>query len=53
MQDSFSNLKFIDGTPVPPDYMDQVAPLVSAAARAQELMTPEELDELERTIHRN
>jgi hypothetical protein len=46
-------LKFMDWTPVPPEYMEKLAPLISAAARSQELMTPEELDELEKTIPRS
>jgi len=52
MRDSFSNLKFMDGTTVPPEYMEKLAPLISVAARAQELMTTEELDALERQVQK-
>jgi len=43
-------LKFMDWTPVPPEYMEKLGPIVSDAARLQEMLTTEELDELERSL---
>jgi hypothetical protein len=36
--------KFVDGTPVPQEYLDAVQPLIAAAAEAEELIPQEELE---------
>jgi len=46
----FDNLKFIDGSPAPKEYIDQVSLLVDIACRAEEVYG---LDELELWRDRN
>ena len=38
-------LKFSDGTPVPQDYQDRLYRLLADVARAEELFTPDELEQ--------
>lgn len=44
--------KFIDGSPVPPDYLQQVGDFISEMAAFEDSLTPEEFDEMEREIER-
>jgi len=40
-----SDLKFMDGSPVPDEYMNKLQPLLDAANEAERLFTIDELEE--------
>lgn len=45
-----SNKTFIDGTPIPDDYLERVSDTFKEALKAVENMSGEQLDEFEREI---
>jgi len=45
-------MKFLDGTPVPPEYLKQIGDLIDQIAEFEESLTPEEREEMEREIER-
>ena len=44
--------KFLDGTPVPEFYSKRLHKAVAEAAAIDEMLTPEEKDEMERKLYR-